>query len=377
MLSAKDPGIARYLEGAVKWLGRAYHRRGKERLDTFSEYSAKIADYEAAVRFDPNNASSLKDLAWLLAVCPDSKNRDAIRAIKLATRACELTSWKNHGNVSTLAAAYSESGDFDAAVNWQKKAAELLPADCPPELRANYQSRLEVYESRKPYRKGSGWSFSDGELVAHWTFDRVEGDKVPNSTGKDLYSTLVGDAHIVSDPERGSVLSLDGKGDYMECRKDPSLHITGSVTCSVWMKAKMPEEGVKFLLQVNTWWLCSTLDKNSTEFGGDFTKGEEGITEIWTESSVDVNDGKWHHLVGVHDGAKVCLYIDGILVDFETRGGNTVACNDPVYIGGWPHSKPQWNGLIDDVRIYSYALSPEEVKMLYEGKEPPRERRSE
>jgi hypothetical protein len=71
------------------------------------------------------------------------------------------------------------------------------------------------------------------------------------------------------------------------------------------------------------------------------------------------------------------LYVDGILVDFETRGGNTIAVNDPVYIGGVPHSKEQWNGLIDDVRIYSYALSPGEVKMLYEGKEPPRERRSE
>jgi hypothetical protein len=36
-----------------------------------------------------------------------------------------------------------------------------------------------------------------------------------------------------------------------------------------------------------------------------------------------------------------------------------------------------FTGLIDDVRIYSYARSADEVKMLYEGKEPPRERRSE
>lgn len=139
------------------------------------------------------------------------------------------------------------------------------------------------------------------------------------------------------------------------------------------MKAKIPgEDFLGFLLAVNPWWL------GSAEFGGTFPRGEQGIRYIWTESMVDVNDGKWHHLAGVHDGAKVCLYVDGILVDFETRGGNTVAYNDPAYIGGEePHSKKHWNGLIDDVRIYSYALSPEEVKMLYEGKEPPRERRSE
>jgi len=294
----------------------------------------------------------------------------------LATGACELTSWKNHKNISTLAAAYSETGDFEAAVNWQKKAADMLPENCPPELKKNYESRLEVYESRKPYRKGSGWSLSDGELVAHWTFDRAEGDKVPNSAGKDLYGRLVGHAHIVSDPERGNVLSLDGKGDYMYCGEDSSCNITGSITCAVWMKAKTSEEGLKFLLEVNTWWLGSALDKNDADFGGEFTKGE-ATTWIWTEGRADVNDGKWHHVVGTHDGAKMCVYVDAVLVDFEARGGNTVVYNNPAYIGGGPHSSHERNVLIDDVRIYSYALTPEEVKMLYEGREPPRERRSE
>jgi WD40 repeat protein/serine/threonine protein kinase/tetratricopeptide (TPR) repeat protein len=377
MLPAKDPRIAKQLKGAVKWLARAYYRQGKERLVTYSEYSAKISDFEAAVRIDPNNASALSELAWLLAICPASEHRDATRAIKLATKACELTNWKNHAEVSTLAAAYSETGDFEAAVNWQKKAAGLLPENCPPELRANYESRLEVYESRKPYRKGSLWSFSDGDLVAHWKFDEVNVAEVLDYSGNGLHGKFVGDASIVSDPERGNVLSLDGKGDYMDCRKDPSLHITGSITCSVWMKAKIPEGDWKFLLQVNRWWLGSIPDENITGFGGTFPKVEQGITYIWTRGSVEVDDGKWHHVVGVHDGAKVCLYVDGILVDFEARGGNALAYNDPVYIGGKPHSKEQWHGLIDDVRIYSYALTAEEVKMLYEGKEPPREKRSQ
>jgi WD40 repeat protein len=375
MLSAKDPGIARHLEGAVKWLGRAYRRRGRERLDTASEYSAKIADFEMAVRFDPNNASSLNDLAWLLAVCPASEHRDAPRAIKLATRACELTNWKNHEDVSTLAAAYSETGDFEAALNWQKKAAELLPEDCPAELRANCQSRLEVYNSRKPYHKGSLWSFSDGELIARWTFEKVEGGKIPDSAGRDRYGTLVGNAHIVSDPERGSVLSLDGQGDCLDCGNDPSLHITGAITCSVWLKGKISDDDCEFRLQVDEWYLA--VDKNGTEFGGTFKKGAQDLMWIWATGSVDVNDGRWHHVVGTHDGAKICVYVDGALVDCETRGGNAVACNDPVYIGGWPHSKYRWNGLIDDVRIYSYALSPEEIKMLHGGKEPPRDKHGE
>jgi hypothetical protein len=49
-----------------------------------------------------------------------------------------------------------------------------------------------------------------------------------------------------------------------------------------------------------------------------------------------------------------------------------------VFIGDnpeWPGEGWDWNGLIDDVCIYSYALNPEEVKMLYEEKEPPKEKR--
>ena len=44
-----------------------------------------------------------------------------------------------------------------------------------------------------------------------------------------------------------------------------------------------------------------------------------------------------------------------------------------VYISGIPEEpKKRWKDFIDDARIYSYALSPEEDKMLYEGKEPPK-----
>ena len=161
----------------------------------------------------------------------------------------------------------------------------------------------------------------------------------------------------------------------MVCGKDPSFNITGSITCAIWMKARTPEarilgEDWKSLLTIGSWWLGSYLDKNRTEFGRAFAKGEQSFIWIWTQDSVNVE--KWHHLVGVHDGSKVCLYVDGILVDFETRGGNTGVSYGPVYVGGEePHSTCCWNGLIDDVRIYSYALSAEEVKMLYEGKEPP------
>jgi len=377
--SLQETKTANRIEGAVKYLGRAYCRRAGERLNIISEYASKIADYESAVHFDPNRAASLNDLAWLRATCPVSSHRDAIRAVELATKACELASWQNHEYIGTLSAAYSEMGDFNSAIRWQEKAASLLPRDCPTVLRVNYEARLGVYQSRKPYHKGSLWSFSDGELVAHWKFDDINAAQVLDSSGHGLHGRFVGDAHVISDPERGNVLSLDGDGDYVQFKEDPAFDITGAVTMAAWIQARKSEIDRDWtVLTGGALWFHRSLGTSGVRITGMFT-GSTSWDKRWFDVSgnIDVSDGKWHHVVGVHDGSKFSLYVDGILDDFQERGGIMISSHSPFYIGGYPFTKEVWNGLIDDVRIYSYAMSPEEVKMLYEGKEPPRERRSE
>ena len=66
-----------------------------------------------------------------------------------ATRACELTEWQNSDYLETLAAACAEAGDFDAAVKWQAKANAL---HFIPEARASGETRLKLYQEKKPYR---------------------------------------------------------------------------------------------------------------------------------------------------------------------------------------------------------------------------------
>jgi len=67
----------------------------------------------------------------------------------LATRACELTNWKEANHLDTLAAAYAECGDFAHAIEYQEKAQGLYKDE---KDRKKGRDRLALYREKKPYR---------------------------------------------------------------------------------------------------------------------------------------------------------------------------------------------------------------------------------
>ena len=149
--SSKDAETTARIEGAVKWLGRRCYNYAKTKMSR-GEFAEAISGYETAVRVDPDRALAFNDLAWLRATCVVAEFRDGAKAVEEATKASELTNWKKAHYVGTLAAAYAEAGDFDSAVKWQKKTIDLLTEE-EEELRADFEERLKLYQSGKPYRE--------------------------------------------------------------------------------------------------------------------------------------------------------------------------------------------------------------------------------
>ncbi len=361
--------IAGSIESAIKSLARAYYERGKSVGRRGGGYGEAISDYEAAVRVDPNYALGFTDLAWLRAACPAGKFRDGAKAIENATKACELTNWKDHRYVGTLAAVYAEVGDFAAAVKWQKKAIDLLTEDKRDKWQASYESRLRLYQSGKPYHGGNLWSFSTSIMVGWWKFDRIEGQTAVDSSGSGLDGKLVGGAHIISEPVRGNVLSLDGDGDYVNCGNNPAFDITGEITVACWVKVNMFDKIWQAIVAKgdSSWRLHR--DKNTDSVAFAFSPWPGSHSSAY--GNISVNDGKWHHIAGVYDGTKMYLYVDGEL-DVSAEATGRINTNSWEVLIGENAEQPGrfWNGLIDDVRIYSYALSEDEIKALYAGKGP-------
>jgi tetratricopeptide (TPR) repeat protein len=125
----------------------AYNNRGFNR-QMFGDYAGAIADFNKAIEFSPKYALAYQNKAWLLATCPEEKIRDGKAAIAAAQKAGELREWKAITDIKSLAAAYAETGDFDKAVEWQKKAIDLAEG----EGKSGEEELLKLYQAKAPFR---------------------------------------------------------------------------------------------------------------------------------------------------------------------------------------------------------------------------------
>lgn len=126
------------------------------------KHAEAIADYEKALKIEVDDASLLNNFAWVLATSPDDKLRNGKRALDLAQKAAQRTEHKQAHILSTLAAAYAESGDMKSAIQWSQKAV----ATGSPEQKDELAKELASYKAGKAWR------------------ERQTGDKPPRPTRK-------------------------------------------------------------------------------------------------------------------------------------------------------------------------------------------------
>jgi len=126
----------------------AYCNRGYY-LSRLGNYRAGIEDCQKALAMDTNSVWAYNNLAWLLSIVPDAKLRDGKKAVQYATKACDMTHWKDPIFIDTLAAAYAESGRYRKAVKLEKSIIAIMPEDDRDEAKR----ALALYQNHKPFRE--------------------------------------------------------------------------------------------------------------------------------------------------------------------------------------------------------------------------------
>ena len=193
-------------------------------------------------------------------------------------------------------------------------------------------------------------------LVSNWKFDEGSGTVATDASGNGNDGT-VHDATWTTG-KSGDALSFDGIDDYVDMGNPSNLQ-PDNVSLSVWFKTGATDGMILrkrlcgYGLQVLSSGEISFWIYNIT------------ATKFMATSPKAYNDDKWHHAVGVYDGASVKLYLDGILVSTASAGtivyknGAIAAGRDGDFSGSY------FNGLIDDIRIYNQALNDQQVQYLY------------
>ena len=102
--------------------------------------------------------------------------------------------------------------------------------------------------------------------------------------------------------------------------------------------------------------------QNSTTRAAIFGRGND-VSPITVPAT---NDGNWHHLVVTYDQVSLKVYIDGSLEANPSLPSSNYSTNNGFSIGGWSVvNDRKFNGQIDGVSVFGYALSSSQVTTLY------------
>ncbi|MGD9060621.1 MAG: tetratricopeptide repeat protein [Desulfobacterales bacterium] len=125
---------------------KAYNNRGFAHTQ-MGNLKLALEDYTRALEINPFLVDAYNNKAWVLATCADQRIRDGGAAVRLAQKAMELK--PDVSSMDTLAAAYAAAGDFQSAIETQRKAIQkLMLANKTEEVRI-YLSRLKNYQSQQ------------------------------------------------------------------------------------------------------------------------------------------------------------------------------------------------------------------------------------
>lgn len=160
----------------------------------------------------------------------------------------------------------------------------------------------------------------------------------------------------------GNAGYFDGSNDYVEI-SDNSAFNTSQITICAWIKtSSFTNYGQIIAKSYNSSYEDFGLITNAS---GQWAFQQYNVGP-WVGN---LSTGNWYHICGVYDGQKQLSYQNGSLISSNTPGTNYYTPNNPIgigatkYTGSWSRF---FNGLIDEVRIYNRALSPAEVRALYE-----------
>jgi len=219
-------------------------------------------------------------------------------------------------------------------------------------------------------------------LLGWWKMDEGAGGVAADWSGYDHHAQLSDPAPTWTVGQLGGALEFAGNGDSAVYADGSFLNGLEALTVTAWIKSDVTNTDKGFIIFENP----SGADNHDMRYdaagitGGGANLMKLGVTVatdagdviMQVESSNDSQTTEWQHVaMAWSSGQPLQLYINGKLdvpTASDTPETGTLTGFSSVIIGkGGKDTSGSWDGLIDEVRIYSEALTQEDITLIMRG----------
>lgn len=208
-------------------------------------------------------------------------------------------------------------------------------------------------------------------LVGHWKMNTNAGVLCPDLSDSNPPNhgilTNMANPPTATSGWGGQALRLDGTDDDILLDSATQLAFSGNVdfTISGWMKTSTAAYPTNDSALAGKW--ATTGYMVYFPSNGTIRLYSDGYR--YTPTATYPNDGKWHFVVGTKKGSSGQIYVDGVPSGMTNVSFSATITNKPTTkfeIGSYGNNNgSNFNGFIDDVRVYNRALSNDEIAHSY------------
>lgn len=213
------------------------------------------------------------------------------------------------------------------------------------------------------------YSSAQTNLVGYWKFDEGSGSIAYDSSGNNNHGTIYS-ATWISNCKSNYCLSFDGANDYVEVADNGGLDNIPQITLVAWFKLNQLASAkgeMEFIVakkhSVSPWssYFMGITTANNFQFS--LLNSAQGQASATSTSTFQA--GVWYFVACTYDGSSMKIYVNGDPSASAVQTGSIFDSNYPFRIGADWSGGSRMNGTIDDVRVYNYALTADEIKALY------------
>jgi hypothetical protein len=208
-------------------------------------------------------------------------------------------------------------------------------------------------------------------LAAAYAFDEDGGATTADESGNGNTATLHGPAFAAG--KNGNALVFDGAGDYAEAPNSVSLDIGGTgLTIAFWVKVNSTGSGVDYVI-VGKPWQATTMTSPFYQYGVEYSNGYNKTLDFYFGDPsgglhgpyrMSPTLGSWTHVAYTFDGSTVKGYLDGAELLSEADAASLQPRGHSLRFGVDGAYQQFFNGALDDLRIYSRALTAGEIRSV-------------